>query len=106
MTPIKVEQVTQADRDLRDALEHCAHMDKLGNGFLTDDALPILAAARIAAEAKTFEEAARIAKGYVAKHNAWNTPALYIADSIATAICMETDNGRVTLNSIGTDRED
>src|SRR6185312_8772543 len=47
-TPKPVE-VTQADRDLRNALEQHAHGDQGGNGYLTDDALPCLARHRLSA---------------------------------------------------------
>src|SRR6185312_11455287 len=62
-TPKPVE-VTQADRDLRNALEQHAHGDQGGNGYLTDDALPLLARHRLSTrpEAQTLSTVSGIAE--------------------------------------------
>jgi adenosyl cobinamide kinase/adenosyl cobinamide phosphate guanylyltransferase len=92
-TPIKVEQV---DREA--AIEQLSGMSAYWCTEMREgrsDGNPVVqsyARHRIAAEAKAFEEAARIAEGFSERGKHWLTQR--VANDIATAIRsrMETDN--------------
>jgi hypothetical protein len=85
-TPIKVEQV---DIDLAAALEaECVMVDYDYLGFDEKKAAEMIAAIRIAAEAKTREEDARIAERF----DGCNGCRKHVAQAIRSR--METDNGR------------